>query len=138
MQIATIAIENLDQYIIAGFLQFDPETGKSIDPNAETDEIADLVDDTKPTREEAIVYLDAHNISWVKNTGDAKLIQKALDNGWSAQPASKEINDDGLDALRDDAEDATDASVDTETADDLGDLANLSDDDTEDTEDTTV
>lgn len=140
MQIVEIAEENLDSYLVAGFLQFDPETGKSIDQSVWEDDLVDLDDDAedaKPTATEARNYLLNIGVRFAPNTGDAKLIQKALDNGWSAQPASKEINDDGLDALNDldDAEDAT-ANVDTDTAEDLGDLADVDgDEDAEDADD---
>jgi len=127
MQIVTVALANIDQYLTAGFLEFDPETGKSIDPKADetAEDLGDLAPtQVLPTREEAFAYLESINVSTPKNIGDAKLFEKALANGWSAQPASKEINDDGLDALKDleDGDDTT-TVVDTETAEDLGDLA---------------
>lgn len=90
MQIAEISAENLDQYLLAGFLEFDPKTGKDIVP-VEDDADADPTDDGQTgvsiddyTVKDLKAYLDDHNIEYKKSANKDELFAKAVANGLGA------------------------------------------------------
>lgn len=79
MQIAEIHISSLQQYIASGFLQFNPETGKSMGADVE-DSADDTADEVVYTKKDATAYLDEHNISYKKSDKAGVLVALAKKN----------------------------------------------------------
>lgn len=127
MGIAEIKADQLDQYLLAGFFEFDTKTGKDIFPDPVQDEededaVTDGVSIDDYTIKEIKAYLDEHNIEYDSKANKPELFEKAVANGLGAVSAD-DVDDTGLDALNDEDEEDEDT--------DLSDL----DEDDEDDED---
>lgn len=108
MQIAEIPKKYLTQYLLAWFLEFNPESwaSKGIPENESipsTPEVHDV--------EEAKAYLDTHNIKFAKNMKPENIIKRAVENWWKNESSSPKVDDTDLSALNnpDDEESELDA-----------------------------
>lgn len=101
MQITEIPKKYLTQYLISGFLEFNPEVWKSVSPESDK-KIDKQTEKIEYDLNEAKEYLNKHNIKFAKNMKEENIIKRALDNWWNTESVSPTIDDNDISLLDED------------------------------------